>query len=179
MSVAARTAAGRLLGRNAEVELLTALLDGVDDAGSTLVFHGEPGVGKSRLLSEAARLARERDITVVRTTGVQAEAQLAFAGLHQLVRPIRDHAANLPAPARTALDAAFGVARRRPSSSASPWRCSTCSPTSPQRLHCWSRSTTRNGWTNRRPTCWPLSAVASRPTESCCSSLRATDTRRR
>src|SRR3954471_496737 len=114
MSVAARTAAGRLLGRNAEVELLTALLDGVDDAGSTLVFHGEPGVGKSRLLSEAARLARERDITVLRTTGVQAEAQLAFAGLHQLVRPIRDHAANLPAPARTALDAAFGVAHEAP-----------------------------------------------------------------
>jgi len=109
MSIAAR-AAGPLLGRNAEVEHVTALLDGIDAAGGTLVFHGEPGIGKSRLLAEAARLARDRDITVLRTSGVQAEAHLAFAGLHQLVRPIRDRAANLPASHRAALDAAFGVA---------------------------------------------------------------------
>ena len=74
------------------------------------MFRGEPGIGKSRLLAEAARLARERDITVLRTSGVQAEAHLAFAGLHQLVRPIRDRAVNLPEPHRAALDAAFGVA---------------------------------------------------------------------
>jgi DNA-binding CsgD family transcriptional regulator len=107
-------AAGPLLGRDAEVELVTALLDGIDASGGTLVFRGEPGIGKSRLLAEAARLARDREITVLRTNGVQAEAQLAFAGLHQLVRPIRDRAANLPSAHRTSLDAAFGVADDAP-----------------------------------------------------------------
>ena len=114
MSIAARAAAGPLLGRSSEVELLTALLDGIDAAGSTLVLHGEPGIGKSRLLAEAARLARDRAIGVLRTSGVQAEAHLAFAGLHQLVRPIRERAANLPAPHRAALDAAFGIADDAP-----------------------------------------------------------------
>ncbi len=102
MSTVARAAAGSLLGRNTEVELLTTLPDGINASGSTLVFRGEPGIGKSRLLAEAARLARDRDITVLRTSGVQAEAHLAFAGLHQLVRPIRNRAANLPLAHRTA-----------------------------------------------------------------------------
>jgi DNA-binding CsgD family transcriptional regulator len=114
MSIAARAASGPLLGRDAEVELLTALLDGIDASGSALVFGGEPGIGKSRLLAEAARLARERDIAVLRTSGVQAEAQLAFAGLHQLVRPIRDRAVHLPSAQRASLDAAFGLADDAP-----------------------------------------------------------------
>ena len=114
MFTAGRAAAGPLLGRNTEVELLTALLDEINATGSTLVFRGDPGIGKSRLLSQAARLARERDIVVLRTTGVQAEAHLAFAGLHQLLRPIRNRAVNLPAPHRAALDAAFGVADAAP-----------------------------------------------------------------
>ena len=48
MSIAARAAAGPLLGRNAEVELLTAMLDGIDAAGGALLFRGEPGIGQSR-----------------------------------------------------------------------------------------------------------------------------------
>jgi hypothetical protein len=63
MDIAAPSTAGPLLGRRAEIELLTALLDGIHSAGSALVFCGEPGIGKSRLLAEAARLARGRGIT--------------------------------------------------------------------------------------------------------------------
>jgi predicted ATP-dependent serine protease len=44
----------RLVGRAEEVELLASLLDGARNAGSALVIKGEPEVGKSRLLSEAA-----------------------------------------------------------------------------------------------------------------------------
>lgn len=47
---------------------------------------------------------------VLSCTGVQCEAHLPFAGLHQLVRPILDGADGLPAPQRAALLAAFGMA---------------------------------------------------------------------
>ena len=98
-----------LIGRDAETKLLASLLDGIQDAGGALVLHGEPGIGKSRLLAAAAAAARERGFTVLSTTGVQSEAHLPFAGLHQLLRPLRFRAADLPAPLRAALDAAFGL----------------------------------------------------------------------
>ena len=88
---------GPLLGRDAELELLASLLDGIHGGGGALVLYGEPGIGKSRLLAVAAEFARERGFTVLSTTGVQSEAHLAFAGLHQLLRPLRFHVADLPA----------------------------------------------------------------------------------
>jgi predicted ATP-dependent serine protease len=51
---------GPLLGRDAEIGLVAALLDGIADGGAALVLYGEPGIGKSRLLGRAAELARER-----------------------------------------------------------------------------------------------------------------------
>jgi len=108
MSIAAGNA-GPLLGRDAEIGLLASLLDGIGDGGGALVLYGEPGIGKSRLLAVAAEFARERGLAVLSTTGVQSEAHLAFAGLHQLLRPLRLHVANLPAGQRAVLDAAFGL----------------------------------------------------------------------
>src|SRR5262245_15533514 len=49
-------------------------------------------------------------MSVLRTAGVQSEAHLPFAGLNQLLRPVRGRAAELPQVQRTALDAAFGLA---------------------------------------------------------------------
>ena len=73
------------------------------------MLRGEPGIGKSRLLEEAARAAKARGMTVLTTAGVQSETHLPFAGLHQLLRPVRARAADLPAVLRAALDAAFGL----------------------------------------------------------------------
>src|SRR5215210_7569754 len=98
-----------LLGRLEEQSLLTSLVDGVATRGQALVLHGEPGIGKSRLLAEAERTARERGMAVLTTAGVQSEAHLPFAGLHQLLRPVRDRASELRDAQRTALDAAFGL----------------------------------------------------------------------
>src|SRR3954464_4998674 len=85
-----------LLGRVHEQTLLTSLLDGVATRGQALVLRGDPGIGKSRLLSEAARTARERGMHGLYLTGVQSEANLPFAGLHQMLRPVRERAAELP-----------------------------------------------------------------------------------
>ena len=109
MHAVARDDAGPLLGRDAETELLTSLLDGIETGGGALVLRGEPGIGKSRLLAKAVTLARERDIAVLRTTGVQCEAHVGFSGLHQLLRPVRDHTAGLLPPQRDALDSALGL----------------------------------------------------------------------
>ena len=80
-----------LFGRAAELELLTGLLDAAERSGAALVLRGEPGIGKSRLLAEAMSLAGQRNMSVLATRGVQSEARLAFAGLQQLLRPVRSH----------------------------------------------------------------------------------------
>src|ERR1700759_3543935 len=98
-----------LLGRTEEQGLLASLLDELATRGQALVLRAERGTGKSRLLSEAARTARERGMTVLTATGVQSEAHLPFAGLHQMLRPVRERAVELAPAQRDALDAAFGV----------------------------------------------------------------------
>ncbi len=109
MLVTGRDGAGPVLGRDAETRTLTALLDAVPSGGGALVLRGEPGIGKSRLLDAAAAHARDRGFTLLSATGVQSEARLPFAGLHQLLHPVRAHAAALPQVLRDALDTAFGL----------------------------------------------------------------------
>jgi hypothetical protein len=103
-----------LFGRDAEIQVLTGLLDAVGRAGAALVVRGEPGIGKSRLLAEAVSLAGQRNISVLATRGVQSEATLAFAGLEQLLRPVRWHSAGLPEDHRSVLEAALGVGDEHP-----------------------------------------------------------------
>ena len=103
-------AARPLVGRAVEIALITSRLDAVETSGAALVVRGEPGIGKSRLLEEAVLLARRRNMAVLTTVGVQSEARLPFAGLHQLLRPVRDRGARLPPALQAALDAAFGLA---------------------------------------------------------------------
>jgi predicted ATPase len=103
----ARDDATPLLGRLEEQSLLASLLDDVATRGQALVLRGEPGIGKSRLLAQCERTARERGMGVLTTTGVQSEAHLPFAGLHQLLRPVRDRASELRDVQRAALDAAY------------------------------------------------------------------------
>ena len=105
----AATDSAPLFGRESELEMLTSLLEGIENGGGALVLLGEPGLGKSRLLSETETRARERGFRVLSTTGVQSEAHLAFAGLHQLLHPVRGRLAGLPAAERLALEAAFGL----------------------------------------------------------------------
>ena len=107
----ARDEAAPLLGRDQEQGLLRSVLDEVTTRGQALVLRGDPGIGKSRLLSDTNEAARERGMSVLTATGVQSEAHLPFAGLHQLLRPVRGRTADLPELMRDALDAAFGLTR--------------------------------------------------------------------
>jgi DNA-binding CsgD family transcriptional regulator len=98
-----------LYGRRGECEQLDRLLAGVRSGRSgALVVLGEAGVGKTALLDYVVQAAA--DLRVARAAGVESEMELAYAGLHQLCGPMLDHLGALPAPQRTALATAFGLA---------------------------------------------------------------------
>jgi hypothetical protein len=88
--------------------MLDRLLDVVrGGAGRALVVRGDPGVGKTALLDYLAE--RASGCRVARAAGVEAEMELAYAGLHQLLTPMLDRLERLPAPQRAALRTAFGL----------------------------------------------------------------------
>ena len=98
-----------LRGRRRECAALDGILDGLRQGRSAvLVLRGEPGVGKSSLLTYASAAAS--GIRVARAAGVDSEMELAFAGLHQLCGPMLDRIDHLPPPQRDALGTAFGLA---------------------------------------------------------------------
>ena len=97
-----------LVGREHECGLIDALLEAAHGGWSgSLVIRGETGMGKTALLAYAAD--RAEGMTVLRTTGVEGEYELAFAGLHALLWPVIDKLRELPEPQRAALAAALGL----------------------------------------------------------------------
>ncbi len=98
-----------VLEREAEMDELDALIDHAPKTGGAVVICGEAGIGKSVLLEHARQRASDLGFQTLVTVGVESEAELAFAGLHQLLRPVIEHVERLPIPQRGALDAAFGV----------------------------------------------------------------------
>lgn len=98
-----------LYGRDSERSRLAELLDGARASRSaSLVISGEPGVGKSALLENARDQAG--DMRVLRGAGVESEAHLPFAALHQIVRPALEHLDDLAQPQADALRGALGLA---------------------------------------------------------------------
>jgi DNA-binding CsgD family transcriptional regulator len=105
----AATGGPGFVGRRTERESVDELLASVRAGESgVLVIRGEPGIGKTALLRYAARQAS--GYRVAEVTGVEAEMELAFAGIHQLCGPMLDRVAGLPAPQREALSIALGLA---------------------------------------------------------------------
>src|ERR1700733_1420020 len=100
--------ARELIGRHGEVERLDGLVSSLRQGGGALVISGEAGVGKSALLGVVREQAQVIGATVLATTGAESEAELGFAGLHQLFIPILGALQLLPDAQRTALETAFG-----------------------------------------------------------------------
>jgi DNA-binding CsgD family transcriptional regulator len=98
-----------LVGRARERRVLGELVDRVHELGGAVVVRGEAGIGKSALLAVIAGRAGDRGMVCLATWGVQSEAHLPFAGLHQLLHPFLGRLDGLPPPHRGALEAAFGL----------------------------------------------------------------------
>src|SRR5580704_10787210 len=99
-----------IIGREAALARLRELVDPVPQASQVLVVTGEAGMGKTVLLADAAGRARSAGIRVLSVTGRESESKLAFAGLHQLLRPVLSSAAGLPGRQAQALLSALGLA---------------------------------------------------------------------
>ncbi|WP_433608103.1 AAA family ATPase [Dactylosporangium sp. CA-139114] len=92
----------------AELAVLMDLLGRTrQGGGGALVVRGAAGIGKTWLLEQA--LARVPQVRALRSTGVQFESELPFAGLHQLIAPLLDDVSRLPDGQRAALRVAFGI----------------------------------------------------------------------
>lgn len=103
-----------LHGRTQERATLAALVDRARAGrAGVLVLLGEPGIGKSALLTDLVSSLQGGDgpetPRVLRSVGVESESPLPFAALHRLVRPVVD-LDRLPAPQARALRVAFGLA---------------------------------------------------------------------
>jgi hypothetical protein len=99
-----------IIGREAGLARLRGLVDQVPPASQVLLVTGEAGMGKTVLLADAADRARSAGIRVLSVTGRESESRLAFAGLHQLLRPVLPAAAGLPGRQAQALMGALGLA---------------------------------------------------------------------
>lgn len=74
-----------------------------------LVVRGDAGIGKTALLEHIREEAATSHFRVGSATGIEAEMQFAFAGLHQLCAPLLDHLDILPEPQQIALGVALGT----------------------------------------------------------------------
>ncbi|MDQ1014635.1 ATP-binding protein [Streptomyces afghaniensis] len=103
-----------LYGRATELDALEDLAAGAREGRSgALVLRGEAGIGKTALLDRAAQSASASGMRVLRVTGVEPEADLAFGGLVQLLWPVQDRLDALPEPQAEALRAVLGTGRTR------------------------------------------------------------------
>src|SRR5580693_2486862 len=100
----------RFIGRDAAMVRLRGLVDPIPRASQVLLVIGEAGMGKTILLADVVERARSAGMRVLSVTGRESESKLAFAGLHQLLRPVLSSAAGLPGRQAQALLAALGLA---------------------------------------------------------------------
>ncbi|WP_369133559.1 BTAD domain-containing putative transcriptional regulator [Modestobacter sp. I12A-02662] len=115
---AARAAPDDLADRDRELAAVGEALDGLAEGRpGLLLVEGPAGIGKTRLLAEARRLAAERSVRVLTARGSQLEKAFGFGAVRQLFEPelmAADRREELlsgaAAPARAVFDLAPGEA---------------------------------------------------------------------
>ena len=102
-----------LIGREAEIGRVERALETARGGGSdVLVLRGQPGIGKTALLRAA--IERAEGMTVLRTRGLEGEAELPFAGLAELCGPVLALRERLPAAQAAALAGALELEPAEP-----------------------------------------------------------------
>src|ERR671914_2733450 len=97
-----------LLGRAPECARIDQLLsDARGGTSGAAVIVGEPGIGMTALLHYA--VARADGMAVLSARGVELEAEVAFSGLLELLRPVLDLVDDIPGPQAAALRGALAL----------------------------------------------------------------------
>jgi len=106
-------AAPMLLGRDRELAQLGHMLDEARSGpSSTVIVHGEPGIGKTALVDAVARTAS--GFTVLNARPLEAESELPFAGLADLLRPLLGLLDRIPPPQAAVLSGALAIGPATP-----------------------------------------------------------------
>jgi DNA-binding CsgD family transcriptional regulator/tetratricopeptide (TPR) repeat protein len=106
--------AGAMVGREHERHLLGGLVESLSVGGAAVVIHGEPGMGKTALLGFVADCAKRRDARILTARGIESEAVLPFAAITDLLWPLQEHFATLPAIQREALEVCLALSAGPP-----------------------------------------------------------------
>jgi hypothetical protein len=97
-----------LLGREHERQQIgQALARARSGTSATVALVGEPGIGKTALLSYAAEQAV--GLQVLRARGIESEAQIPFGSLLELIRPALVMLGKIPSPQAAALEGALAL----------------------------------------------------------------------
>ena len=96
-----------IVGRQEEFATTSAFVGNADRWPSGLIVEGEPGIGKTTLWEAAIGAARDAGDWVLRSSPSDADADLAYAVLADLLRPLNDIRDALPEPQRLALAVAL------------------------------------------------------------------------
>jgi DNA-binding CsgD family transcriptional regulator/tetratricopeptide (TPR) repeat protein len=83
-------------------------------SGRAMLVSGDPGIGKSAVLTEARNAASHDGLRVLSTRGVELEATVPFAALSALVRPLTARMSELPDAQAGLLGGAFGFTAPSP-----------------------------------------------------------------
>jgi hypothetical protein len=98
-----------IVGRDHERRLLRGLVESLNAGGGAVVIHGEPGMGKTSLLQVVADYASRQGVSAHMLRGIESEAVLPFAAITDLLGPLREHLATLPALQREALEVCLAL----------------------------------------------------------------------
>jgi DNA-binding CsgD family transcriptional regulator len=97
-----------IVGRDEELAVVTGFLAGTDSLPRVLVIEGEPGIGKTTVWRHVTEEGRVAGYRVLTTRPDRSEAELAFAGLTDLLESSLDEVLpDLPPPQARALRVAL------------------------------------------------------------------------
>ena len=97
-----------MIGRGSEAAAVARFVERVPSGPVALVIEGEAGIGKTTVLVEAVREAGARGCGVLEARPAQAESELSYTALDDLVGGVFDEVSTeLPPPQRKALEIAL------------------------------------------------------------------------
>src|SRR5687767_7191515 len=98
-----------LVGRRAEMAAVNEFASAASTRASTLVFEGDPGIGKTTVWEAGVRAAGEQGARVLRARPASSETEIPYAGLTDLFSDLPVGTLDkLPAPQRHVIDVALG-----------------------------------------------------------------------